>query len=97
MAEGLLFTSRQIPIIPFIHIKHVSDVKRELAEVDMELDRCGARVRNLNVAMRIRSAPRLSSIAFPCEKLEKFFGSQLMHKVKIGVVGCSAIAATFAL
>ncbi len=86
----LLFTSRQIPIIPFVNIKDVSSVKQELAEVEMELDRCGARVRNLNVCYEDKICPEATVNCISLgEKLEKFFGSQLMHKIKIGVVGCS--------
>ena len=45
----LLFTTRQIPIIPHINIADVPNVQRELAEVELELDRCGPRVWNINV------------------------------------------------
>ena len=37
----LLFTTRQIPIIPFVNLKDLEDVKEELNEVYLELDRCG--------------------------------------------------------
>jgi dissimilatory sulfite reductase (desulfoviridin) alpha/beta subunit len=86
----LLFTSRQIPIIPHVDISDVADVKGELAEVDMELDRCGSRVRNLNVCYEDKVCPqaRVNCLALG-EKLEKFFGSEIMHKVKIGVSGCA--------
>ena len=45
----LLFSTRQIPIIPFIHLNDVPKLKRELGTVELELDRCGSRVRNINV------------------------------------------------
>jgi len=45
----LLFTTRQIPIIPFVNWKDVEEVKEELREVYLELDRCGPTVRNVNV------------------------------------------------
>ena len=35
----VLFSTRQIPIIPFILLKDVEAAKKELAEVEMELDR----------------------------------------------------------
>ena len=41
----LLFSSRQIPIIPRILWDDVEDVKKELANVELELDRCGPRDR----------------------------------------------------
>ena len=45
----LLFTSRQIPIIPFVNVANIFDVKRELAEADMGMDHNGPIVRNLNI------------------------------------------------
>ena len=86
----LLFTSRQIPIIPFINIGHVFEVKRALAEVDMELDHNGPTVRNLNICYDDKICAEAVVNCIPLgEKLEQFFGSQLMHKIKIGAVGCS--------
>ncbi len=85
----LLFTSRQIPIIPFVNVAHIFDVKRELAEVDMGMDHNGPIVRNLNICYddKICSDAVVNCIPLG-EKLEKFFGSQLAHKIKIGVAGC---------
>ena len=45
----LLFTSRQIPIIPFVNVAHIFDVKRELAKAEMGMDHNGPIVRNLNI------------------------------------------------
>lgn len=85
----LLFTTRQIPIIPFVHIGDVAEVKSKLAEVDLELDRCGPRVRNTNVCYDRQVCP---AAVVDCislgEKLESFFASPILHKVKIGVAGC---------
>jgi len=85
----LLFTSRQIPIIPFVNIKDVGEVKRELAAVYLELDRCGPRVRNINVCYddNICSDAVTDSLALG-EKLEGFFRDPILHKIKIGVSGC---------
>ncbi len=86
----LLFSSRQIPIIPFIRLDDIPEVKKELAEVDMELDRCGPRVRNLNVCYEDKICPHaiVNGISLG-EKLEHFFRSEILHKIKIGVSGCS--------
>ena len=85
----LLFTSRQIPIIPFVNIAHIFDVKRELAEVDMGMDHNGPIVRNLNICYSDKICADAVVNCIPLgEKLEKFFGSQLAHKIKIGAVGC---------
>ena len=85
----LLFTSRQIPIIPFVNIANVFDVKRELAEVDVSLDHNGPIVRNLNICYDDKICADAVVNCIPLgQKLEKFFGSQLAHKIKIGAVGC---------
>lgn len=85
----LLFTTRQIPIIPFVNIKDVEELKRELSEVYLELDRCGPRVRNINVCY---SDKICSEAVTEClslgEKLESFFRDPILHKIKIGVSGC---------
>jgi len=44
----LLFTTRQIPIIPFVNQSDVPKVIEELNTVYLELDRCGPTVRNVN-------------------------------------------------
>ncbi|NIA18536.1 MAG: 4Fe-4S dicluster domain-containing protein [Simkaniaceae bacterium] len=85
----LLFSSRQIPIIPHIHWDDVEDVKNELANVELELDRCGPRVRNINVCYddKVCHEAVTNSIAL-AEKLEVFFRDTVLHKIKIGVAGC---------
>jgi anaerobic sulfite reductase subunit C len=86
----LLFSSRQIPIIPFVNLSDIFEVKRELAEVDVALDRNGPAVRNLNICYDDKICPDAVVNCIPLgEKLEKFFGSRLAYKVKIGVAGCS--------
>ncbi len=85
----LLFTTRQIPIIPFINLKDLEDVKEELSEVYLRLDRCGPRVRNVNVCYEDKICPHAitNSISL-AEKLDNFFHVPLAHKLKIGVSGC---------
>ena len=86
----LLFTSRQIPIIPFVNVANIFDVKRELAEAEMGMDHNGPIVRNLNICYNDKICADAVVDCIPLgEKLEKFFGSQLAHKIKIGAVGCS--------
>jgi dissimilatory sulfite reductase (desulfoviridin) alpha/beta subunit len=85
----VLFTTRQTPHIPFVNLKDVAEVKQELAKVELELDRCGPRVRNLNVcytASLCRFA-KMDCISLG-ERLENFFRNEIVHKVKIGVAGC---------
>ena len=85
----LLFSSRQIPIIPHIHWDDVEDVKMELGNVELELDRCGPRVRNINVCYddKVCHEAVTNSIAL-AERLEFFFRDTVLHKIKIGVAGC---------
>jgi len=86
----LLFTTRQIPIIPLINLKDVEEVKEELTEVYLELDRCGPTVRNVNVCYDDKICPEAvtNSISL-AEKLDNFFRvPSANHKVKIGVAGC---------
>ncbi|MFQ5833867.1 MAG: 4Fe-4S binding protein [Candidatus Thorarchaeota archaeon] len=85
----LLFTTRQIPIIPFVNLRDVEEVKRELGKVYLELDRCGARVRNINVCYDDKICPEATTNSLSlAEKLENFFNVPMTHKVKIGVAGC---------
>ena len=85
----LLFTARQIPIIPFVNLKDIEEVKGELNEVYLELDRCGPTVRNVNVCYdeKICSEAVTNSVSL-AEKLDNFFRVPMTHKVKIGVAGC---------
>lgn len=85
----LLFTTRQIPIMPFIHLKDVEEVKRELSEAYIELDRCGPRVRNINVCYGSHICPEavINPISL-AEKLDNYFYDSILHKIKIGVAGC---------
>ncbi len=90
-AKGyLLFTTRQIPIIPFVNLKDVEEVKEELKQVYLELDRCGPTVRNINVCYddKICLEAVTNSISL-AEKLDAFFRvPSANHKIKIGVAGC---------
>ncbi len=85
----LLFTTRQIPIIPLVHLKDVEDVKEELRQVYLELDRCGPTVRNINVCYDDKICPEAvtNSISL-AEKMDNFFRVPMSHKIKIGVAGC---------
>ena len=85
----LLFTTRQIPIIPFINLKDVAAVKQELNWVEMQLDRCGPRVRNVNVCYEDKICPEaITNCLSLGEELDNFFYNPILHKIKIGVAGC---------
>ena len=85
----VLFTTRQTPHIPFVNLKDVAEVKQELARVELELDRCGPRVRNLNVCYQASLCQFAKTDCISLgERLENFFRNEILHKVKIGVAGC---------
>lgn len=88
--EGyLLFSSRQIPIIPHIKLKDVENVKKELEEVYLELAGCGPRVRNISVCYDEKYCPHSVSNSLSLgQKLDKFFYYNIRHKTKISVSGC---------
>ncbi len=90
-AKGyLLFTTRQIPMIPFVHLNDLSTVQEELSTVYLTLDRCGPTVRNVNVCYddKICSEAVVNSLSLG-EKLDNFFYMPMTHKVKLGIAGCS--------
>jgi len=85
----LLFTTRQIPIIPFVNLKDLEEVKEELNEVYLELDRCGPTVRNVNVCYDDKICPEAVTNSLSLgEKLDNFFHVPMTHKIKMGVAGC---------
>ena len=86
----LLFSSRQIPIIPFVRGPELDAVQQELASVYLTLDRCGPTVRNVNVCLGARICPGavVDPIAL-AQKLDNFFSAPMAHKVKLGVSGCA--------
>lgn len=85
----LLFTTRQIPIIPFVKLEDLEKVQEELSRIYLYLDRCGPSVRNVNVCYEDKICPEAvtNSISL-AEKLDNFFYVPMTHKVKIGVAGC---------
>lgn len=85
----VLFSTRQIPIIPFVRLADVEEVKRRLSLIYLELDRCGPRVRNINVCYEDTICSEAVINPMPlAEKLDNFFYAPMEHKVKIGVAGC---------
>jgi dissimilatory sulfite reductase (desulfoviridin) alpha/beta subunit len=85
----LLFSSRQIPIIPFIASADVAAVQSELERVYLTLDRCGPTVRNVNVCPGLASCGDALADPLPlARRLDTFFHASMSHKVKLGVSGC---------
>ncbi|NQU17089.1 MAG: 4Fe-4S binding protein [Candidatus Saganbacteria bacterium] len=87
----VLFTTRQLPIIPFVHIDDVTTVKEELEKVHLMLDRCGARVRNTDVCYdaNICSYAVTNPISLG-EKIDQFWKNDPGgRKIKTSIAGCS--------
>ena len=86
----VLFTTRQLPIIPFVHIDDVTTVKEELEKVHLMLDRCGARVRNTDVCYDANICPYavIDPISLG-EKIDQFWRDDPGgFKIKTSIVGC---------
>ena len=86
----ILFTTRQLPIIPFVHLDNIGIVKEELKKIELTLDRCGARVRNADVCYdsNICKYAILDPISLG-EKLDYFWKQDPGgFKIKISIVGC---------
>ncbi len=85
----ILFTTRQIPMLPFIHFKDVQKVQAEIAEVELMMDRCGPTVRGFNVCYDRGICPEaVTSCLSLGQKMDNFFYAPMRNKVKIGVSGC---------
>jgi len=86
----VLFSTRQFPIILHIHFKDIGTVKDELEKVYLMLDRCGARVRNMDVCYDANLCPY--AVVDPIslgEKIDQFWRDDPGgFKVKTSIVGC---------
>lgn len=86
----LHLTARQGVEIPDVDRKDFEDLRRELAEVALEVGACGPRVRTVTACQGERCRHGL----IPAQELgrivdERFFGrSGLPHKFKITIAGC---------
>lgn len=86
----VLFTARQFPIIPHVHINDIDKVKAALQQVELMLDRCGSRVRNADVCYDANLCPYavMDPISLG-EKLDQFWREdQGGFKIKTSIAGC---------
>ncbi|MDD5593840.1 MAG: 4Fe-4S binding protein [Candidatus Margulisbacteria bacterium] len=86
----VLFTSRQFPIIPHVHLDDLGKVQAELRQVELMLDHCGARVRNADVCYDANLCPYavMDPISLG-EKLDQFWrDDQGGFKIKTSIAGC---------
>jgi len=83
-------TTRQGIEIPYVHFKDFENLKKELAEVGLEVGACGPRVRTITACQgKICSHGLIDSQKIAKKIDERLFGkSGLPHKLKIGITGC---------
>lgn len=83
-------TTRQGIEIPYVHFKDFENLKRELAEVDLEVGACGPRVRTITACQGVSCSHGLIDSQKIAKKIdERLFGKAgLPHKLKIGITGC---------
>ncbi len=89
--EGYIhLTSRQGIEIPFIKLKDIEEVKKELAEGGVYPGVCGPKVRTVTACQGGRCCPSGCIDAYDVAKTldERYFGRKLPHKFKFGVTGC---------
>ncbi|MFQ3675035.1 MAG: 4Fe-4S dicluster domain-containing protein [Endomicrobiia bacterium] len=87
----ILFSTRQFPIIPFVHFDNIEIVQQKLKEINLMLDRCGARVRNADVCYDSNICPfAVTNPITLAERFDEFWQQDIGgYKIKLSVVGCS--------
>ncbi|MEZ0536337.1 4Fe-4S binding protein [Caldicellulosiruptoraceae bacterium PP1] len=83
-------TARQSIEIPFIKLKDIELVKKELSEAGLQTGACGPRVRTITSCQGSRICPNglIDTIDIAKEFDEKYYARELPHKFKIGISGC---------
>lgn len=83
-------TSRQSVEIPFIKLDDIDEVKKALAEGDVEPGVCGPRVRTVTACQGMAICPSgcIDTYALAKELDERYFARELPHKFKFGITGC---------
>lgn len=83
-------TSRQSVEIPFIKLEDIDEVKKALAEGDVEPGVCGPRVRTITACQGAAICPSgcIDTYALAKELDERYFARELPHKFKFGITGC---------
>ena len=86
----LHLTARQGVEIPFIKLQDVETVKAELAKRGVNTGVCGPRVRTVTACQGAEICPSGCIDTYPLavEISERYYGRELPHKFKFGVVGC---------
>ena len=83
-------TSRQSIEIPFIKLDEIDEVKKALAEGDVEPGVCGPRVRTITACQGEAICPSgcIDTYSLAKELDERYFAKELPHKFKFGITGC---------
>lgn len=83
-------TSRQGIEIPFIQLKDIEAVKKELAEGGAAPGVCGPRVRTITACQGDAVCPNGCIETEELAKMlnDRYFGKELPHKFKFGITGC---------
>ncbi len=83
-------TTRQGVEIPFIQLKDVDAVKRELAEVGLTPGVCGPRVRTIIACQGNTLCPYglVNAEEIGAKADQRYYGKELPHKFKLAFTGC---------
>lgn len=83
-------TSRQGIEIPFIKLKDIDLVQKELKEVGLQPGACGPRVRTITACQGGAICPSglIDTTSLAKELDSRYFAKDLPHKFKLGVTGC---------
>jgi dissimilatory sulfite reductase (desulfoviridin) alpha/beta subunit len=83
-------TSRQGVEIPFVALKDIEAVKKELALAGVQPGVCGPRVRTVTACQGSAVCPSglIETSGLAKELDGRYYGQELPHKFKIGITGC---------
>jgi anaerobic sulfite reductase subunit C len=83
-------TSRQSIEIPYIKLEDVENVKKELAEANLQPGVCGPRVRTITACQGSTICPSglIDTTSLANEFDKRYHGRELPHKFKFGITGC---------
>lgn len=83
-------TSRQSIEIPFIQLKDIDVVKKELSEAGLQPGACGPRVRTITACQgsNICTSGLIDTTELAYEFDQKYYARELPHKFKLGITGC---------
>lgn len=83
-------TSRQSIEIPFVNIKDIDAIKKEMAKAGVQMGACGPRVRTVTACQgsAVCSSGLIDTTELAYELDNKYYGKDLPGKFKIGITGC---------